>query len=243
MNSTPTNTEQRNRSPKRVRIDSQDSPRSETSISSQKKQQQQSSRRSPTKAAEETLEQAVESLPTSLHKLIRHYGRKIIEVRSKLHNKKQIALKMDSDSNYVPRSAKATDFKITVSNAAMEDAEKIEFLQAQVDQAKKQYEGTLKNVVEECIQLEIKALENQEKECTSDMLFGLASATITLAGAECDPHLRVNNLIEAAPLLFQYAPKPSATSIRQQYRRYHTLEQLPNPTTIRKTDNYVTPAE
>jgi hypothetical protein len=232
--------EQRNRSPKRVRIDSQDSPHPETSPSSRKKQP---SRRSPTKAAEEALERAVESLPTSLHKIILHYGRKIIEVRSKLHNKKQIAGKLNSDSNYIPKSAKATEFKITVSNAAMEDAEKIEFLQNMVEQAKQQYEGSLKNVVQECIQLEIKALKRQEKEITSDMLYGLASATITYAGANCDPHLRVNNLIEVAPYLFKFGPKTSAKDIRHHYCRHHTLETLPNPTTITITGDYASQEE
>ena len=139
MDSTATNQTQRNRSPKRVRTDSQPPTRAETSNSSQ-----QTHRRSPTKAAEDALEHAVESLPPSLHKVILHYGRQIIEVRSKLHNKKQIASKMGTDDTYIPRSAKASDFTITLSKAATEDdTEKIDFLQSQVDQAKRLYPTTL----------------------------------------------------------------------------------------------------
>ena len=236
--------EKRNRSPKRVRINSQDSPQHETNTSSPEKQQQQhKSRRSPTKAAEEALERAVESLPASLHKIILHYGKKIINIRSKLHNKKQIESAMASDENYIPKSARASDFKITLPKAAMENTERIEFLQNMVDQAKKTYEGTLKGVVQECITLEIDALVKQEKETIADMLYNLATATMTMLGTTCDPHLRVNNLIETTPSLFQYAPKTSPSSIRGQYSRYHSIDGLPQPTIISINREYGSPTE
>jgi hypothetical protein len=75
------------------------------------------------------------------------------------------------------------------------------------------------------------------------MLYGLACATITYASANCDPHLRVNNLIEVAPYLFQFAPKTSANNIRHHYCRHHMLEMLPNTTTIAITGDYASQEE
>ena len=66
---------------------------------------------------------------------------------------------------------------------------------------------------------------------------------MTYAGTTCDPHLRVNNLIETAPFLFKYAPKDSPTSIRRQYCHYHTLETLPSPTTVTVAREYGSQAE
>ena len=66
-----------------------------------------------TKAAKDALELAVASLPTSLQPLILHFGNKII-ARCKRYAKKSIMQQMEQDTSYVPRSAKATDFKITL---------------------------------------------------------------------------------------------------------------------------------
>ena len=65
---------------------------------------------SPTKAAKDPLELAVASLPTSLHPLILNFGHKIISARWKRYAKKSIMQRMEQDTNYVPCSAKATDF-------------------------------------------------------------------------------------------------------------------------------------
>ena len=63
---------------------------------------------------------------------------------------------MEQDKNYIPCSVKATDFKITLSNGVKEDEERVSFLELQIEQAKDSYESALKNVIEECITLEIK---------------------------------------------------------------------------------------
>ena len=63
--------------------------------------------------------------------------KKIINIHGKLHNRKQIESAKESDENYIPKSARALDFKITLSKAAMKNTERIEFLQNMVDQAKK----------------------------------------------------------------------------------------------------------
>ena len=75
---------------------------------------------SPMKA-KNALELAVASLPTSLQPLILHFGHQIITARCKRYAKKSIMQRMEEDTKYVPRSAKATDFKITLSAGAKED--------------------------------------------------------------------------------------------------------------------------
>ena len=71
---------------------------------------------------------------------------------------------MAKEANYIPKSAKATDFKITLSMGASEDNERVSFLEQQIQQAKDTYESSLKNVIEECISLETSALQSQENE-------------------------------------------------------------------------------
>ena len=44
--------------------------------------------------------------------------------------------RMEEDAKYIPRSAKATDFKITLSAGAKEDEERVSFLEQQIQQAK-----------------------------------------------------------------------------------------------------------
>ena len=65
--------------------------------------------------------------------------------------------RMEQDTSYVPRSAKATDFKITLSAGTKEDEERVYFLEQQIQQAKDSYESSLKSVIKECIALEIQA--------------------------------------------------------------------------------------
>ena len=107
MNSNATN--KTHTGPKRVRTqepeeeqDTQKSPPSSTPSS-------------PTKATKDSLDMAVALLPTSLQPLILHFGHRIITARCKQYAKKSIMQQMEQDTNYVPRSAKATDFKITLS--------------------------------------------------------------------------------------------------------------------------------
>ena len=116
---------------------------------------------SPPKAAKDALELAVASLPTSLQPLILHFGNKIITARCKRYAKTSIMQQMEQDTSYVPRSAKATDFKITLSTGAKEDEERVSFLEQQIQQAKDSYESSLKTVIEECIALEIQAAKKK----------------------------------------------------------------------------------
>ena len=71
---------------------------------------------------------------------------------------------MEQDTSSIPRSAKATDFNITLSNGAKEDEERVSFLELQIQQAKDPYESALKNVIEECIALDNQA--GKKKNCS-----------------------------------------------------------------------------
>ena len=119
---------------------------------------------SPVKAAKDTLELAVASLPTSRQPQILHFGHKSITAHCKRYAKKSIMQRMEQDTKYVPRSAKATDFKITLSAGAKEDEERVSFLEQQIQQAKDSYEFSLKTVIEECIALEIQAAKTEESQ-------------------------------------------------------------------------------
>ena len=44
--------------------------------------------------------------------------------------------RMEQDTNYVPRSAKATDFKITLLVGVKDDEERVSFLEQQIQQPK-----------------------------------------------------------------------------------------------------------
>lgn len=192
---------------------------------------------SPTKAATESLAGAVESLPNSLHPILLHYGTKIIECRSKLFNKQNMKKKLEDEPAYIPKSARATAFKVTLSKKAAE-SDRGDFLEQMAAQAKETYEQSLRDVVEECIQLEIAALESTEKETTADLLHGLAIATSTHAGIDCNPHLRVANLIKLDKNLFKYTPGANIpTGIKDMYEAHHTTD-LPATTIVMAHTNY-----
>ena len=94
---------------------------------------------------------------------------------------------MEQDKDYIPCSAKATDFKITLSNGAKEDEERVSFLERQIQQAKASYESALKNVIKECITLEIQAVKKEETKLIMDLLPTIGTAIQKLQGIECNP--------------------------------------------------------
>ena len=85
--------------------------------------------RSPTKSAIRALEGSTASLPTSLHPLVLHFGNKLISIHTQRITKENIAQRMTREPNYIPKSAKASDFKMTLSKGASEDGERVSFLQ------------------------------------------------------------------------------------------------------------------
>ena len=68
---------------------------------------------------------------------------------------------MTREPKYIPKSAKASDFKMTLSKGASEDGKRVSFLEQQIQQAKDTYESSIKNVIGECITLENTALQSQ----------------------------------------------------------------------------------
>ena len=151
--------------------------------------------RSPAKSAIQALEGATASLPTSLYPLVLHFGNKLISVRTKRITKENIAKRLTREPNYIPKSAKASDFKITLFKGASEDGERVSFLEQQIQQAKESYESSLKNVIEECITLETNALQSQENEIIYSLLPALAEAINTLEGLNTNVHQKVITLL------------------------------------------------
>ena len=186
--------------------------------------------RSPTKSAIQALEGITASLPSSLHPLALHFGNKLISIRSKRITKENIAKCMAKESNYIPKSAKATDFKITLSKGASEDSERVSFLEQQIQQAKDTYESSLKNVIEECISLETSALQSQENETIYTLLASIAKAINTLEGLKTDVHQKVISLIYLDCSFISYTTSTLRDSLISSYCTHHNLETIPTPT-------------
>ena len=186
--------------------------------------------RSPTKSAIQALEGITASLPSSLHPLVLHFGIKLISIRSKLITKENIAKRMTKEPNYIPKSAKATDFKITLSKGASEDSERVSFLEQQIQQVKNTYESSLKNVIEECISLETTALQSQENDMIYTLLASIAEAINTLEGIKTDVHQKVISLIYLDCSFISYTTSTSRDSFISSYCTHHNLETIPSPT-------------
>ena len=181
----------------------------------------------PVKAANDALELAVASLPTSLQPLILYFGNKIITARCKQYAKKSIMQQMEKDTSYVPHSAKATDFNITLSNGAKEDEERVSFLEQQIQQAKDSYDSALKTVIEECIALEIQAAKKEESQLIMDLFPAIGTAIQKLQGIECNEHLQTVNALKMMPTLLQYRPIENINNFLMFYQTHHSLDDVP----------------
>ena len=184
--------------------------------------------RSPTKLAIQALEGITASLPSRLHPLVLHFGNKLISIRSKRITKENIAKRMTKEPNYIPKSAKASDFKITLSKGASEDSERVSFLEQQIQQAKDTYESSLKNVIEECISLETTALQSQVNDMIYTLLASIAEAINTLEGIKADQ--KVNSLLYLDCSFISYTTSTSRDSFISSYCTHHNLETIPSPT-------------
>ena len=186
--------------------------------------------RSPTKSATQALEGITASLPSSLHPLVLHFGNKLISIRSKSITKENIAKRMTKEPNYIPKSAKASDFKITLSKGASEESERESLSEQQIQQAKDTYESSLKNVIEECISLETTALQSQENDMIYTLLASIAEAINTLEGIKTDVHQKVISLIYLDCSFISYTTSTSRDSFISSYCTHHHLETIPTPT-------------
>ena len=198
---------------------------------------------SPTIAAKDALELAVALLPTSLQPLILHFGHKIIITRCKPYAKKSIMQRMEQDTKYVPRSAKATDFKITLSAGVKEDEERVSFLEQQIQQAKDSNQSSLKSVIEECIALEIQAAKKEESQLIMDLFPSIGKAIHQLQGTDCDAHLQTVNALKMMPTLLQYGPIGNIINFLHFYQNHHTLDEVPKPTVRTMDSEYATVEE
>ena len=184
---------------------------------------------SPTKSAIQALEGATASLPTSLHPLVLHFGNKLISIRTKRITKENIAQRMTREPNYIPKSAKASDFKITLSKGASEDCERVSFVEQQIQQAKDTYESSFKNLIEECITLETSALQSQENETIYTLLPAVAEAINTLEGITSIVHQKVITLTYLDSSFLAYTSSESCDSFISSYCCFHILEAIPSP--------------
>ena len=198
---------------------------------------------SPTKAAKDALDMAVASLPTSLQPLILHFGNNIITARCKRYAKMSIMQRMEQDTSYIPRSTKATDFKITLSTGAKEDEERVSFLEEQIQQAKDSYESSLKTMIEECISLEIRAAKKEESQLIMDIFPAIRKAIQQLEGTECNEHLQTINALKMMPTLLKYGPIANIIKFLHFYQTHHTLDEIPKPTIRTMDAEYATVEE
>ena len=195
---------------------------------------------SPTKAAKDSLELAVPSLPTSKQPLITQFGHKIIMARCKRYAKDLIAQRMEQDKEYIPRSAKASDFIITLSPGAKEVEERVSFLELQIQQAKSKYESSLKNVIEECTTLEIQAVKKEETQLIMDLLPTIGTAIQKLQAIECNGNLQTVNVLKMAPTHLQFGLTPTINTFLDFYRAHYSLDDVPNPMIRITEDEYPT---
>ena len=150
---------------------------------------------------------------------------------------------MEQDTSYVPRSGKATDFKITMSTGAKEDKERVSFLEQQIQQAKASYESSLKTVIEECISLEIQAAKKEESQLIMDIFPAIGTTIQQLQGTECSEHLQTVNALKMMPTLLQYGPIVNIINFLHFYQNHHTLDEVPKPTLRTMDAEYATVRE
>ena len=117
------------------------------------------------------------------------------------------------------------------------------FLELQIQQAKDSYESALKNVIEECITLEIQAAKKEETQLIMDLLLAIGIDIQELQGIECNKHLQMVNVLKMVPPLLQYGPISTMNTFLAFYQTYHSLDDIPNPMIRTMEDEYPTVKE
>ena len=103
--------------------------------------------------------------------------------------------------------------------------------QKNMQQAKDSYESALKNVIEECIALEIQAAKKEELQLIMDLFPAIGTAIQKLQGIECNEHLQTVNALKMMPTLLQYGPIENINNFLMFYQTHHSLDNIPNPIT------------
>ena len=150
---------------------------------------------------------------------------------------------MTREPNCIPKSAKASDFKITLSKGASEDGERVSFLEQQIQQAKETYESSLKNVIEECITLKTTALQSQENDTIYSLLPEFAEAINMLEGLNTNVHQKVITLLYLDSSFLFHTTSTSRESFIASYCSHHNLESIPSPSIHPLTNTYTTAAQ
>ena len=101
----------------------------------------------------------------------------------------------------------------------------------------------MKNVIEECISLEIQAAKKEETQLIMDLLPTIRTAIQKLQGIECNEHLQTVNVLKMAPTILQYGPISTMNTFLAFHQTYHSLDDVPNPTIRIMEDEYPTVEE
>ena len=150
---------------------------------------------------------------------------------------------MTKEPNHIPKSAKTSHFKITLSKGASEDGKRVSFLEQQIQQAKDTYESSLKNVIEECITLETTALQSQENDTIYSLLPSVAEAINTLEGITSDVHQKVVTLICLDSSFLAYMTSNTLYSFITSNCSFHNLDTIPSPSIHPLTNTYTSATE
>ena len=150
---------------------------------------------------------------------------------------------MTREPNYIPKSAKASDFNISLSKGYLEDGERVSFLEQQIQQANDTYESSLKNIIDECIALEANALQSQENDTIYTLLPTVAEDINTLEGITCDVHQKVVTLIYLDSSFLAYTTSNSRDSFITSYCSFHNLDTIPSPSIHPLTNTHTSATE
>ena len=170
---------------------------------------------------------------------------------------------MTREPNYIPKSVKASDLKITLSKRALEDGERVSFLEQQIQQAKDTYESSLENAIEECITLETTALQSEEKTLsilycpqlqkpstpweesqatsTRRLLHSSTLITVSLPTQVPSPEIHLSPVTVLSIIWIQYLHPRSTHSpipIHQQLNEMRNYYYIPSPCNQIKTKDF-----
>ena len=125
----------------------------------------------------------------------------------------------------------------------MEEGERLSFLEQQIQQAKDNYESSLKNVIEECITLKKVALQSQENDTMYSLRPSLAEAVNTLEAIKTDVHQKVITLLYLDSSYLSYTVSTSRESFISSFCAHHNLDTIPSPMIHPLTNKYTTAAD
>lgn len=148
---------------------------------------------------------------------------------------------MMDNSDYIPKSARASKFDITFSKEVEKSSpERIKELKDNVASAKSLYEKALKNTVQQATLLEIEQMKIEEDNTVCEILKKVAEATNAAEGVNCDVHQKFRNIAKLhAKRLFCYCHDKD-NGIINKYKVHHNQPSLPAKTVVMLQATYAT---